>query len=332
MQMQLRGRVTAEALAERTEVSVRTIYRDVEALCRAGVPIVTTRGRNGGFSLVQGYRTELTGLSEPEAGALPFVGLGEAAAALGLEASAEAAQWKVLAALAPRSRARANRARECFYVDPVEWYRRARVPEHLRIVAEAAWASRQLLIDYQSWTSRRKRIVEPLGLVLKAGSWYMIAGIHQRRSTAVFRLERIRAAEALPHLFERPKGFDLARAWRDEVARFEATLRHERAIIRVAPTAMPRIDGLGADAADAVRAAPRDGHGWAQASIWIEGLDHTAGLLLGFGAEIEVVEPESLRAEIARRACEVCGLYSSTTRGRGSSRKQRRALPEFLTR
>jgi predicted DNA-binding transcriptional regulator YafY len=169
--------MTAKALAEQLEVSERTIYRDVEALCRAGVPMITEPGRAGGLALIDGYRTELTGLSGGEAEALPFVGLDAAAAALGVEASAEAARLKVLAALTPASRSRANRVRECFYLDPADWYRRAATPPHLRIVASAAWANLSIEIDYESWTKRTHRVIEPLGLVLKAGHWYVVAQV-----------------------------------------------------------------------------------------------------------------------------------------------------------
>src|SRR5215472_4917058 len=150
MTLQVRGQVTAEALAKQLEVSTRTIYRDIDALSHAGVPIVTDRGRGGGVSLIAGYRTELTGLSASESEALPFAGLDAAAAALGLEASAEAARLKVFAALPPAGRTRAHRARECFYLDPADWYRRTVTPPHLRAVAAATWGSHSIELDYES--------------------------------------------------------------------------------------------------------------------------------------------------------------------------------------
>jgi predicted DNA-binding transcriptional regulator YafY len=307
MTLQLRGRVTADALAAQLEVSRRTIYRDVEALSRCGVPIVTERGRSGGLALMDGYRTELTGLSGQEAEALPFAGLGDAAAALGLAASAEAARLKVFAALPQSGRERAHRASECFYLDPVDWYRHATTPQYLRLVAAAAWASQSIEIDYESWRARKKRIIDPLGLVLKAGRWYLVA--RSKRNTSIFRLESIHAVRSLPTHFVRPKDFNLANLWRGEVSRFETSLRRAKATIRIAPTALSRIDRLGADAAEPIHAARPDERGWREASIWIESINHAASLLLGFSTDIEVITPKQLRVELAQRAARVCALY-----------------------
>lgn len=317
MTLQLRGQATADALAAQLEVSRRTIYRDVEALSRCGVPIVTERGRSGGLALIDGYRTELTGLSGKEAEALPFAGLGDAAAALGLAASAEAARLKVFAALPRSGRERAHRASECFYLDPMDWYRHATTPQFLRLVAAAAWASQSIEIDYESWRARKKRIIDPLGLVLKAGRWYLVA--RSKRNTSIFRLESIHAARSLPKHFIRPKGFNLANLWRGEVSRFETSLRRAKATIRIAPTAISRIDRLGADAAESIHGASPDERGWREASIWIESINHAASLLLGFSSDIEVVTPEELRVELAQRAARVCALYGSGDRQGGGS-------------
>jgi len=315
--------MTAKALAEQLEVSERTIYRDVDALCRAGVPMITEPGRAGGLALLGGYRTELTGLSGGEAEALPFVGLDAAAAALGLEASAEAARLKLLAALTPASRSRANRVKECFYLDPADWYRRAVTPPHLRIIAAAAWANQSIEIDYESWTTRKSRMIDPLGLVLKAGHWYLVAQVGAKRTTHIFRLERVREVRTLTTYFVRPKRFDLAKVWCEEVSRFEASLRREKALLRVAPSAMWSIDRLGAEAAEAICAAQPDQGGWRKTSIWIEGISHAAGLLLGFGTDIEVLEPEELRVELAQRARQICSLYEEPAMNVRSSKSNR---------
>jgi len=307
MTLQLRGRVTADVLAAQLEVSPRTIYRDIEALSQSGVPIVTERGRSGGLALIDGYRTELTGLSGTEAEALPFAGLGDAAAALGLAASAEAARLKVFAALPRSGRERAHRASECFYLDPVDWYRHATTPQFLKIVAAAAWANQSVEIDYESWSARKRRVVDPLGLVLKAGRWYLVA--RNKQSTSVFRLESIHGARNLLKPFVRPKGFNLADVWREEVSRFETSLRRAKATIRVSPNALSRVDRLGADAAERILAAPGDERGRREASIWIESIAHAASLLLGFGIDIEVLAPLELRVELARRAGLVSALY-----------------------
>lgn len=309
MSLQVRGRVTAAALATQLEVSTRTIYRDVEALSRAGVPIYAECGRSGGLSLTDGYRTELTGLSADEAEALPFAGIGAAAAALGLAASAETARLKVLAALSKSGSERARRSVECFHLDPAEWYRRQVAPQYLKGIAAAVWSRNFVEIDYESWRSRRRRTVEPLGLVLKAATWYLVA--RSQKTVCIFRLASVRGLRILPRTFMRPRNFVLAKVWADEVARFEASLRKARAEIRVASSAMSRVDRLGADAAESILAARPDQDGWRRAFIWIESVSHAAGLLLGFGDEIEVISPETLRAELATRATRVAALYGA---------------------
>jgi predicted DNA-binding transcriptional regulator YafY len=233
------------------------------------------------------------------------------------------ARLKVFAALTPASRSRANRVKECFYLDPSDWYRQAVTPPHLRVIAAATWTNQSIEIDYESWTNRKKRMIDPLGLVLKAGHWYLVAQIAGKRLPHIFRLERVREVRTLTNHFVRPKRFDLAKVWCEEVSRFEASLRREKAILRVAPSAMWSIDRLGAEAAEAICATSPDQGGWRKASIWIEGISHAAGLLLGFGTDIEVLEPELLRVEIAQRARQICSLYKDLAMNVRSSRSDR---------
>ena len=307
MTLQLRARTTAGELAEQLEVSERTIYRDIEALERCGVPIFTDRGRSGGFRLVGGYQTKLTGLSGEEAGALPFSQVGVAASALGFEVAAEAARLKVFAALPALGRERAVRASERFHLDPAEWYQRPPTPPCLRTLASALWADQAVAIDYESWRGRKPRVVEPLGLALKAGAWYMVA--RSRKRYAIYRVESIHSIRVLPQRKVQRRNFHLAQVWQQEVLRFEASLRRERATVRVYDTAMSRISRLGADAAEAIRAAKPDLEGRRSATIWIESVQHAAGLLLGFDSDIEVLSPETLRQELAMRARRVAALY-----------------------
>jgi predicted DNA-binding transcriptional regulator YafY len=309
MNLQLRGRLSAESLARQLEVSIRTIYRDVEALSRAGVPIYAERGRSGGLALTDGYQTELTGLTGDEAEALPFAGIRTAAAALGLAGSTDVARLKVLAALSKSGRERARRTGECFHLDAADWYHRPATPRHLKEIASAVWSRHAIEIDYDSWQARRVRTVEPLGLVLKAGTWYLVA--RRRKAARVYRLASVLAVRVLPRLFVRPRNFDLATVWADEVTRFETSRRKAMADIHVAPSAMSRVDRLGADAAESIQAARPDEDGWRRASIWIESVNHAAGLLLGFGSDIEVSSPQTLRDEIATRASRVAALYGA---------------------
>lgn len=307
MMLQLHVRTTAGELAKQLKVSERTIYRDIEALERAGVPMFTDRGRSGGFRLMGGYQTRLTGLSSEEAEALPFAEIGVAASALGFDAAAEAARLKVFAALPALGRERALRASERFYLDPAGWYQRPATPDCLKPLAAAIWADQAVAIEYESWHGRKVRVVEPLGLVLKAGAWYVVARSKKRH--AIYRVEGIQAIRILEQRKIRRRNFHLARVWQQEVSRFEASLQRARATVRVCDVAMSRINRLGADAADAIRAAKPDAQGWRTATIWIESLQHAAGSLLGFDTDIEVLSPEGLREELATRARRVAALY-----------------------
>ncbi len=307
MMLQLQVRSTARELAEQFEVSERTIYRDIEALERSGAPIFTDRGRSGGLGLMSGYQVRLTGLSSQEAEALPFAQIGTAASALGFQGAAEAVRLKVFAALPAFGRERALRASERFHLDPAEWYQRPATPPCLRTLAAAVLADQVVAIDYESWRSRRVRVVEPLGLVLKAGSWYMVA--RNRGRYAIYRVEGIHAIRILEKRKVRRGNFHLARVWQEEVARFEASLRRARATLRVRESAMSRLSRLGADAAEAIRATRPDAEGWRTASIWIESVPHAAGLLLGFDLDVEVLSPAALRRELALRARRITALY-----------------------
>jgi predicted DNA-binding transcriptional regulator YafY len=307
--LQVRGRVTAHALAEEFEVSVRTIYRDIDELSAAGVPVYADRGPGGGFQLLEGYRTRLTGLSAPEAEALLLMGLPGPADDLGLAEPAAAARMKLLAALPAAAGAGALKVADRFHLDPLEWFRRASPPPNLAAAAQAVWQGRRIEIGYESWKATVRRRLDPLGLVVKAGAWYLVARYGPQPRT--YRLSNVLDITVLDETFERPDGFDLPRHWRAEVQRFEADLRRDVAVVRVHERALSRLDRLGADFSEPVRAAIPDARGWREAEVPIESPGHAAGLLLGFGDAIEVVSPPALRRELVRLAAEVSGLYSS---------------------
>src|SRR5499427_80365 len=175
MLLQARGRMTAQAIAAELEVSTRTILRDLDHLSGAGVPVWADRGRNGGFQLREGWSTRLTGLTEPEAQALFLTGLPGPAADLGLGGAVASARLKVLAALPADWRSDAQRVSSRLHIDPLDWFRASARTEHLAEVSGAVWKTRRLSMRYESWSGVKDREVEPLGLVLKAGVWYMVA-------------------------------------------------------------------------------------------------------------------------------------------------------------
>lgn len=310
--LQMGGRVTAQALADKLEVSRRTIYRDIDELSAAGIPVYADRGANGGFALLDTFRTEITGLTGSETEALLLAGIPVVAADLGLTGAAAGARAKLLASLSETERDDARRVSERFHLDPLDWNRRARPAPHLRLVASAVWSGRRLRMLYESWTRTGWVAVDPLGVVLKGGQWYLIAAAGGKIRT--YRLTAVHEAEITGETFERPPNFDLERHWADAVAGFEAGLRRGRALLRAAPSALDRIDRLGADMAEPLRAAAPDADGRRQAEVPIEGIAHAAGLLLGFADEIEVLEPAALRQELAARAARVQALYAAERR------------------
>ena len=308
--LQLKGRTTAGELARRFEVSRRTILRDVDELSAAGVPIYAERGPGGGIDLLDGWRTRLTGLTGEEAQALMLSGLPAAAADLGLGQTAAAARLKVLAALPQAAGEEARRVEERFHLDPAAWGRRPSASrQDLRLVAQAVWECRRLRLRYESWSGDKERTLEPLGVVLKAGDWYFVAP--RRGQPAIHRLDRARDLVLLEESFERPARFDLARAWEAAVASFEASQRRHAARIRVSERALWRIDALGADMAEAIRAAAPDAHGWREAEAPIESLGVAAGSILSLGDDAEVLSPPELRQEVSERAAAVAAVYAA---------------------
>ena len=315
MLLQSRGRMTAAALAQAMEVSERTILRDIDQLSAAGVPLWGERGRQGGFQLREGWSTQLTGMTEPEAHALLLAGLPGPATELGLGAAAASARLKMVASLPSGWREQADRVGERLHIDPLDWYRTHDSPRFLREVADAVWHARRLSVDYESWQGPVQRDLEPLGLVLKAGAWYLVARAVGRDGVRTYRLASILALKAGSRGFKRPRGFDLARSWQESAARFEAELRKLQARVRVSPRGLvwfsnARIQGI-AVTGEASGTPGRPG--WRELLVPIESIEHGARQLLGFGAEVEVLEPAELRAQVRRQASRLLALYEGST-------------------
>jgi len=308
IQLQIHGRVSARALAERFEVSKRTIYRDVDELSAAGVPIYAERGAAGGFALLDGWQTRLTGMTGEEAEAILLSSLPATAADLGFGESAATARLKLFAAMPAQSSVAARRVADRFHFDPIPWHRRpAPRREDLRLLSRAVWECRRLALTYDSWAGPKPRVLEPLGIVLKAGEYYFVA--MRRGRPAIHKLDYARDLILLDDAFARPVEFDLAAAWQDALAQFEASLRRDSARLRVAPDAMSRLGSLNADMAEPIFAATPGPDGWREVEVPIESIGYAAGQLLGFGTAIEVLAPDALRAELYKRAEAVVARY-----------------------
>ncbi|MFD8641934.1 helix-turn-helix transcriptional regulator [Streptomyces zaomyceticus] len=285
--LQNRGRMTARQLAEELEVSVRTVYRDVEALAAAGIPLYGDAGHAGGYRLVDGYRTRLTGLTAVEAQAAFLAALPGAAAELGFGEALATARLKLRAALPAELREHSERIQERFLLDAPGWYGDADQTPHLAAVAAAVWARRAVVLRYRRWRAPEEieRRVEPYGLVLKAGRWYLVAcgpsGIR------TYRVDQILEIRSLEEGFAAPDGFDLAGHWNSHLADFRARLHTGEALVRLSPEGARRLG-----------VTPADGE-WTEARVPIESIDHAHGEFLRLGTDVEVMAPAELRERLA---------------------------------
>jgi len=320
MLLQSRGRTSARALADTLEVSLRTIYRDVASLSAAGVPIYGGRGRNGGFQLREGWRTQLTGLTAGEARALFMAGLPGPAQALGLGEAAASAHLKLLATLPDDWRGDAERVSARFHLDPVDWFRASPPADHLRLVAEAVWNERRVRMTYESWTAVTERVVEPLGLVLKGSAWYLVARTvrAERRGPQTYRVGAIRAAALLDERFQRPPRFELAAFWAESTRRFEEGVYRDAATLRVSPVGWKRLHNFSpivAAAADRTAGVP-EASGWREVTVPIESVDDAAREMLHLGGEAEVLEPAALREALRAAGARMATLNAGAPQAR----------------
>jgi predicted DNA-binding transcriptional regulator YafY len=320
--LQTRGRTTAQQLADALEVSVRTIYRDVASLAAAGVPLYGETGWEGGYQLVDGYNTRLTGLTEAEAESLFLVGLPQPAADLGLGSTVAAARLKLMAALLPEQRDRVDRQQERFHMDVPGWYVDADRHASLPVIADAVWTQRRVRVRYRRWKPPREvtRTLDPYGLVLKAGNWYVVAQSAANMQT--YRISNVLDAEALDEHFERTAGFDLARHWRSYLDDFHARRHHGHAVVRLSPSAFDRLADVLEPAAvraalQSARSAAADG--WIEVTFPTESTEQAVPELLKFGADVEVLAPPMLRDSVMRTVAALSALYGPPTATFGTS-------------
>jgi len=311
--LQTRGRMTAQQLADELEVSVRTVYRDVEELSVSGIPVYADRGAHGGFQLVEGYRTRLTGLTPEEAETLFLSGYPGPAAELGLGTVLAAAQLKVLAALPPELRGRASRLRQRFHLDAPGWFQAPEIAPHLQKIAEAVWSDRRINMHYRRGSDDGPvvdRAVDPLGLVLKAAVWYMVARHDDQMRT--YRVSRIQDLELLPDRFDRPEEFVLARYWTESVSVYARIIPSFLATVKVRGDGLERLAEVigAAGAADVItQAGPPDEDGWLTLTIRLESLWYGESSILRLGGDAEVLDPPELRKRVASAAREMAAHY-----------------------
>ncbi|MEU6297769.1 helix-turn-helix transcriptional regulator [Streptomyces erythrochromogenes] len=320
--LQSRGRMSARAIAEELGVSVRTAYRDVERLQGAGVPVCAEPGRGGGYRLLDGYRTRLTGMTQGEARALLFAGLPDAAADLGLAAEVSAARLKLLAALPAGAREEAARTATVFHVDAPGWYREPEQTPYLSLFADATLARRVVEARYRRWRAPQEvsRRLRPYGLVLKSGVWYVVAATEDGTATATvatYRVAQVLDATLSDERFDRPRDFELGAYWASYLADFAARRYTGTATIRLSPRGRRRLpDNVAPEVVRAVDATATavGADGWVEAVVPTESAAHACGELLRLGTDVEVLAPAALRRAMADTVGALARAYGVTGR------------------
>lgn len=306
MLLQSHGRLTAPALARTLEVSTRTILRDIDQLSAAGVPVWGEPGRAGGFQLREGWSTSLTGLTEPESQALLLAGQPAAATDLGLGTAAASARLKMVAALPAEWRQQADLVGTRLHIDPLDWYRSSETPPFLREVATAVWNGQRIAVRYESWRGQSESELEPMGLVMKAGTWYLAARTAGKDAVRTYRLAAVKSLRVLASGFRRPRAFDLAAWWREASSRFEAELHPIQARITISPRALGWLRNTRTPFTpdNHPPTATRPPEGWVTVRLPIESIEHGARRLLGLGGEAQALTPPALvravKAELVR--------------------------------
>jgi predicted DNA-binding transcriptional regulator YafY len=314
--LQARRRATATALAEALEVSVRTVYRDIAALAAAGVPVYTEPGRRGGVRLLDTFDGGWTGaLGSDDARALVLAGVPTVAASLGLDA--DSAQAKLVTALAGPAGRAVNDVRNRLLVETEPWWGQQPGEPYLPQLARAVWEAREVRIEYERSTNRRPRVIRPLGLILKGNTWYVIAD-DARGGRRMYRVSRIRAADLLPHQFDRPEDFDLAATWAERKAEFAAAIPTYPVEVRVSPSGRRLLALLqeGAPSLPFADDLPTDDDGWTRLSLTFERPESAARLLLQLGGDIEVLAPTELCQLMAKAAAALSAMYCRRDRPR----------------
>ena len=308
--LQARGKMTARKLSEELEVSQRTIYRDINALCIAGVPVYSEVGPEGGYALVDRYRTTLTGLTAGEVQALSMLNIPAPLVDLGLRQELQSALLKLSAALPEGHRRAEEKVRQRIHLDSTWWQQEEELVPHLQTVQEGVWQNRKLLIVYRPFIGvEMERLVAPYGLVAKAGIWYIVYA--RNEVIDVRRVSTLTNVSISDESFERPEDFCLASFWEGWTGQTERLLSDFKVRVRVSPGFIPELPRFfGSKIQTRISLAdPPDDEGWIELELSFESFQAARDRLLGFGRGIEVLEPEALRLSVQDYAEQIKSLY-----------------------
>lgn len=314
MLLQTNGRMTADDLAERLEVSPRTIYRDLDALSISGVPVYAERGPNGGCMLLESYRTNLTGLNEKEVQALFMFTVPGLLADLGADKASEAALLKLMASLPAPFQQDAAFVQKRLHLDPAAWFQTEEDVPFLPLVQTAVWQNKRLRLNYRrgdgQWV---KRLIDPYGLVAKASVWYVVGAMYGNQ-IQVYRISRIMEAELTGSQFERPADFDLVTYWQTWRNRFEDRQNSLTVTLRVAPNSGPLLalvfgESIVASLLSASNVEETAGH--STISLTFDAIETACRQIIGLGTAVEVLAPQALRQLMVDQASQIIHHYQT---------------------
>lgn len=312
--LQHRGAMTAGELAAELEISTRTVARDALALSEAGIPVYADRGRAGGYRLLGGYRTRLTGLGRDEAEALFLSGVPAALREMGLDDAASAARLKVAAALGPSLADAPGSAAQRFHLDAPGWWQEPAAPPLLPALARAVWSDRRIRAAYRRGDGQPvSRDLSPYGLVLKAGVWYLAAEAG-RPGHRVYRVDRFTDLRLLEERFVRDAAFDLPAFWSEQAAAFARSILRTRIRLRLTGDGAARLRGVTDRSAAEEALAAADGPdttGLRTVTLAVESEQVAFAQLLALGPEAEVLDPPGLRERFTRAAAQLHARYAT---------------------
>ncbi len=310
MLLQKRKHMTAEALAAELEVSKRTIYRDIDALSVAGVPVYANGGPGGGYALLDGYRTSLTGLNKDEIQALFMLTIPGPLSDLGVSQQLKGAILKLTSSFTDDHNEHAHYLGQRLHLDAAKWFQSNEPVPHLKTVQEAVWQDCQLVLSYRrSNGTVSERTISPYGLVAKASIWYLVAATEQ--GTRVYRVSRIEAVQITQTHFTRPQEFDLAEFWTGWVTRYKTSLPTYPVTLRIGPDLVSVLHYfLGNDVKALVQQAQPDSKGCRIIDYTFEIIEEAQTQVLGMGASVDVIAPEELRVSVLKIATDIVTHYS----------------------
>jgi predicted DNA-binding transcriptional regulator YafY len=298
--LQTHRRMTTRQLAERLDVSPRTIHRDMDALSGAGVPVTGQRGQGGGWELLEPYRTDLTGLTAEESQAIFLGALPPSLSQIGLDEAARSARIKLLAALSTNARTSVEYTRERLHIDPTGWSHSPDSVEQLPVIQDGIWMNKVVQLRYRRADGKVvERQVHPLGLVAKGQTWYLVGTVDEGMRT--YRVSRILAARLCEADAVRPKGFDLRAYWQDSMVDFQTSLPQYVVWLEISPAIMPRVR-FGINFARVEETGDPGPDGWIPVTINFGVLDEAIAFVLRFPEDTRIIDPFELREQALERA------------------------------